>query len=1325
MALSLLRASIALLLVLLCSQTQAGSVLIDDFRTLDNWRVHADGGFIEISADAANTRGANPSMRLLFTRANHEYGNAQRTVTLPPNATGVTFDLFVRQTSPGAGLSVWLFEADGDAWHAWVKVDGKAFPDMSKGWHSCVVPITSFAYQPRGNGKRELLTANKMLIGINAAAGDVSIASLAYRTAEKRSHPASSKPKPPRIENGSRGRIAILRDSFPHLPGDSDPAALAPALRKHGYGVTVLNAAQLADPTIVTAKSFDCLILPYGARYPQDAGSAITDYLKSGGSLFTTGGYAFDEPTLASAAPALTAEDVASGKGIFRRINARFGDPENARLQSGTTVFLRDDQIAIFDPCYHLKNAAQIASSPRQHIVAGIQPTAARLEGYAACSMLGSCDPVFPVKWGRHISIVDALDSSGRYLGSAGAIAHIYRGPYAGSSWAFFGVKNTDLFSRDSRLLARLPAIIDAIVTKTYLHSLETDFACYKDGETVRLTCIAANYGRKATRPSVRFRIYDRAGKQVWQSPAHAVALAPGETKPIKAQFRLDRYASDLYRVTAEMSISGRKADVMETGFATYKPAVIASGLKLDLKNNYLHDADRPLLLSGTNVTGAMLYSGNENPLVWDRDLQRMRESGINIMRLLHFSPFLSDKPAFGAIKPIDLGVDRMPPTTERKLDALVQLCQKHKIAMFLTLHDWMHAELSNEELAAQRKWAKLIASRYRDVPGFMLDVENEPMIPLPFEANPKERMHVVSAWNEFLRAKYGTDEALKKSWTVSPPEAPIGQIAFRAGTPAWDDMRTYDADLFRATLANKWIEANNAGVKEGDPDTLLTVGFLQEYYAVNKIACMKHQDLANTHSYNTPDVLRCDLKLLDRRFEGKSFSLGEFGSFQDYHTRMGGHDSSNQNYTHYLLAGHYLFGLGGSFLANWCWKDMDDVLFAWGVNHSNGGPAKSTLLAYRNMSLLMRQVRPVYESPEVFLVLPTGQMTGEQRAKMVPQLYQWAGSLLSARAQFGTTDDLHLSLLPPSAKLLVYPFPYTIPDEAYDQLKSFVERGGTLCITGDVSYDQFRKRTLTERLTDLCGVKFISENYPNIGFTPKDEACINVEPAGAAVTGSLYTHAIGKGKVIFTPHPMGTTGIEGKSVYTDTLAALGPAATVDAPGVEAFRLAETDGCRTIILANLSQQAKTVPIAEPQCEPVQISLKANGVGMVRFNTHGQVISVESQGPVTIGATRIPITGHFAITAADGKSLMASRKLIILPFGNGEIDLSPLPAFGSRSMIVQRGEIRSGKWTPLSEPSGPKVQVTGETAFDIHIAAPKPNLADVGRHVASEMMLWTK
>lgn len=1111
-------------------------------------------------------------------------------------------------------------------------------------------------------------------------------------------------------------RLAILSDAFPTRPGNADPTFLKSQVEACGYQAELLTSEDIANPAILTPERVDCLVLPYGPSYPYAAYDTIKAYLKGGGSFLSMGGYVFDEPCERDSAGRM-APMKWSGDGVTPPacLNTRFGKPAD-------TMGLEPDQIGVFDPAYHLRYGAGFRAAPMQSIVPRSLNGRLALEGYSACSLLGSNNPVFPEKWGRHIPLVDVMDSHGRLRGSAGSIALNYSGPYAGSSWAFFGVTNTNLFGESGPLTPYIGGILDTLLRKCFVHSLLTGFAFYRQGESVSLSCKAVNLGKLDQRLEVRFRVYDRSGAEVFASEPERAALRPGATAAISAQYKPTVLASDLYRVVAELYQDGKLKDVVESGFVAHSSKTTSAGPKLTYKRNYFHLDDRPVLLSGTNATGAVFYSGNENPLVWDRDLACMNENGLNILRVLHFSPFMSDKPSPNAVKPADLALERMPPKIERQLDALVQLCQKHNIALLLTIHDWMPVELSDNELAAQRRFAKLIAERYRDVPGFMIDVQNEPHIELPRQARPGENPDITKAWNDYLRGKYGSDNALKAAWEISPPESPLGSVPYLAGTDAWEDMRTFDADYFRNVLLRRWAKANYQGAKHGNPDVPVTVGFLQEYFAVNKLQSVEGLDFANMHSYNSMDVLRADLKLFDRRFEGKSLSLGEFGALPDHEKRVHGQDNPDQDVGRYLQTGHYAFGLGASFIASWCWKDMDDAIFPWGMSYTCGGPRKDLLKAYRNQSLLTRQIRPVYEPPTIFLVVPVEAVLGGQGGNTIRMLYRHVDALLDAHVDFGAIDDQHLDQLPASAKVLVYPVPMHVPDEAYAKLKSFVEAGGRLFVTGDISCDNLRRRSRTARLEELCGVRFVSEIAHGVDWGNGDQAIIDVRPTSAAADGAVFTHQLGKGSVRFTPIPSAMVGEPARHAFREAVRESGDLLGDASVGVHLMRIREPEG-ECVFAANTGGSSQAVLVTRQRQTPVEITLAPNSTGLVRYR-HGEPCAIESAGPIRIGsgddAVVVPASGHFALASLDGKQVLGSREIMVVPFGKSRIDLSSLNQL--EGAAVRAVDLINGEWVDVYESADRVIETTKDTPLDIHIVAPKDRLDALGKTLAYEIML---
>jgi len=1290
------------------SNARAASIPIDDFSTVQGWTLNEDGGGIGVSQGKIAGPNGEKTLQLDYSLDHFPWGNAKHTTTLPPNATGVEFDVYVNTSGDASAMHVWMMEADGDGYVARVQPEA-SLNNLSKGWHHCFVPIGSFNYEARGNGKREILTVNKLMLGLNYANTMITVANLSYRIANEGPVIKESKTVNLMINKGSRGNIAILKADIEKSAGYADPNVLSNVLTKAGFGVTLINPGDMSDPTILTKTNFDCVVFPYGPCYPYAAADTIKAYLKSGGSFVSMGGYAFDKPialdesgVYVGVESTMTAKDIDSQETTTKWLNTRVGT-------YGDTMGLKPDQIGVFDPCYPLEYVTNYRAGQTQLVIPAPFKGDAALTGYSACSLLGSDSPCFPEKWGRHIPLIQGLDQYGRIRGDVGSIAHNYAGPYAGSSWVFFGITNANLFAENEPLTAQLPAIVDSVIHKVYLHSLKTDIACYKNGEKVKVSCSIADLGNRGLNASLVFHIYNRSGKAVFTSEAKAVRMKPGSTQTVKSEFAPKAFTSDLYRVTATLISAGKPADTMETGFASYDKKVTAAGFDLKYKNNYFYDKNRPVLLTGTNQTGMVFYSGNENPLVWDRDLAKMQNSGVNVMRVLHFSPFMHDDPNKG-VQPIELDVKKLPLKIERQLDAMVQLCQKHKVVLFLSIHDWMRQDLSDKELIAEKNFAHLISARYKGVPGIMIDIQNEPAIDVRNTANPNEIPDVLRDWNDYLKAKYQTDAALKLAWRVTPPESALGTVPYSAGTDSWDDVRTFDAEYFRQILLNKWLKANADGSRSADPNRIVTVGLLPDYGASNKLSNMENVDFANMHNYSSIDALRTDVKLFDRRFEGKSISIGEFGSMSDHDRRANGQESPKLDYNRYLQVGHYLFGMGGSFIENWDWKEMDDAVFPWGINYQCGGPAKSIGLAYRNQSLLMRQIKPEYKPAKVFMVVPLDQMMGGKRGAVISLLYKTINSLYSTYPDFGIIDDKSLSKLPESVEALIYPVPYSVPDEAYKQLKAFVQRGGRLYISGDISFDNIRQRTQSNRLEELCGVKFVSENYPSGSWTDMGKPEINVESTTARIAGNVFLNTIGKGEAHFSAAPFNASLLEMEARKSPQPA--------QQNGCHVMFVSESNNGGTFFAVNPDNTIKSTTVNYSGTN-VEISLAGGKAGIVRFNKSGKLLAVESQGPVKVNGTEAyDVRGHFAISSLDGKDLRESLEVLVLPFGPGELRL---PSQMSR-LDVQRGEIVNGKWQQLGEIGRGVVNVSDATEFDLHIVASKARIPELGKQVSAEMML---
>ncbi|MCC6444939.1 MAG: beta-galactosidase [Armatimonadetes bacterium] len=1248
------------------------------------WSPNPDGGHAPaFAADSGRPREGKPSLRLTYTDQSPHWGNLSHSVQIPPQATALEFQLYKAAARPEAAMHLWLFEADGDGWVQEIRAEGKPLGQMPTGWQGVRLPMAGFRFDPRGNRKRELLTADRLLVGCNYAGLEINLAAGRFILKEE-----TAVSIPPRTENLSvnrtdRGSIAMLNDALPASAGASSPTGLTALLEEAGYGVTPLRAADLCDPAVLTRSNFDLLLLPYGPAYPADGREALVAYLKAGGAFLSLGGYAFDrllrfENGEWTDAPAgSTASQMDSEKEtVF--LNTRFGRP-------GDALGLQPEQIGAFDPSFELKQAVRLAAAPGQSIAPESLNIRGSFEGFAASGLTGSNSPVFPDIWARRIPLVNAYDAYGRLRGSAGALMHHYAGPYARSSWAFFGVTNQDLFGPAAlpemeRLLFRT---VDALLARTFLHRLETDLACYRQGEEVKITVKASNFGPSGREGGVSIKVIsDEKGPIAFRARKKA-SLAPGETAEFSFTWKPKRFDSDFYRIEAEIGDAQGAADRIETGFVVWNPQTVGAGIPLRLKGNYFRSGATQEFLTGTNQTGMMFYSADENPLVWERDLKAMRDYGLNLLRILHFSPFAA-KGYEGQGGHSSLDLKNRPARLVRQTDAVVQLCQKYRIALFLALHDWLPVEISDEELAAQRDWNAFWAERYRDVPGILYDVQNEPSVSLSNIPDLKR------LWNDYLKERYRTEDALRAAWKYSPPEKPFGEIDVENGSEAWDDLKTYDANHFKVLTLNRWVKANVEGMKKGSPGHNITVGYLPWMQPADKLLGNRHTDFSDMHYYGSLADFARQFKLTDRRFEGKSFSLGEFGAQEAHDARTQGQtgDRPQQSIERFLLYGHLALGMGASFIESWDWKDFESCVFPWGLLHPGDNVPKDVLKAYRNMALLFRGIHPVNFSPSVCLLVPDSHRLGASWDRVHAAVLNAIDGLLACRVPFDVIGEFDLDRLPKAARTLFWPLPYCPRDETYARVKKFVEQGGSLYLSGDLSYDDLRRRTREDRLRELCGVEPAAESGPM--------APLAVRSAGAsALEGNAWTNKLGKGKVFFAARPAELEDAPA-ALYSRFLAFASEKrleVAPDTPSLQAFSL-PADGGQVYILYNHGEAEQTATFRIGKRE-VLLTVGPRHPALLQTGRKGSLLAAEAQGRVSYdGEILWDGSGHVALCSLDGEDIRKSRSLMLLPFEPSRLSLNTDARW--RRPAAEVGEFSGGQWKRLGAAS---LRLSGD---DLHM-----------------------
>ncbi len=1087
-------------------------VVLHDFRDASLWRLHQDGG------RGASVALQENGLKVVYRDSPPHWGNLVGPCTVPLRAVALEVRLTKHMASSGAAMHIWLLEPDGDAWMLELRSGSGGVADWRPGTQTLRVPVGAFRFQPRGPGTRAMPMCDRILIGCNYGDLEVTMERMEWVLAADgpQVKPAS---KPVNIVQGRSGSVAVLtlEGALPDgVTSSHDPGRLADVLTAAGFGVTLLSPEQLAKDGVLDRSVLDAIILPYGSAFPAECREAFIKYLKSGGSFLSMGGYAFDRLLARTASgwtdmeASVTAEQVSTNAAPpAMSMNTRHG-------RQGDAMWFEPEQIGVFDPCFSITDCVTGRSSEWYRVTGGPDvsyrwPKA--VAGYAACALTGDNNPVFPPTYRRWISVIHGSDARGSERGAILALVRNHGGAFRGSSWAISGLTDgTDLFLGSAEKRRLLTDVIGRLVDGVFMHSLATEYAFYKAGETVKAHVTVACHGRRGFKGLVTFRFGTGERRTV------PVQLGSGETRVVTVETSARFSRTGYVPTVARLSDGTSSVDEVRSGFCVENRAVIASGPRAEWKENYFSLNGRSQILFGSNQTGMMFFAEGEGPAMWERDFSLMARAGLRVLRILHFSPFAAKGyEGQAAHSPGDLA--QRPERLRRQMDAIVQTAQRHGIIIFLTLHDWMPVALTDDDLERQREWNRFWADRYKDVPGIIYDIQNEPSVDVP------DRPDIQALWNRWLTDRYGSDEAIRNAWHVAPPEAALPGVPLSGGPEQWDNVRAADRKRFEEFLLNRWVEANVRGLKEGDPDALVCVGYLPSMSPADKVLGAKHTDFSNMHYYGPVDGLPNELALIDRRAYGKGLSVGEFGAMEAHSRRNAGADglptaASIERFAHTV---HAAVGMGAAMLCNWSLKEMDEMVFPWGLYQRNTPVAKPWAVTYSAMALKLRPFEPNYEAPEVFLLIPDANRIGPRFEELHGAIRRSVGTLLDLNVPFGVLNEEDLTEVPATARVMVWPIPYCPSDRAFASVLRWVRNGGTLYISGSVAFDHARRPVRADRMASLGltgGLKTPFDVWTN-------------DPVQHA--------AVGNGQVVYSPDPIELReGTQAATLYAQVIAAGG-----------------------------------------------------------------------------------------------------------------------------------------------------------------------------------------
>ena len=990
----------------------------------------------------------------------------------------------------------------------------------------------------------------------------------------------------------------------------------------------------------------------------------------------------------------------AGARALQAKLNFRWPQPERLNTRHGHPadgLEVAPTQLGVFDADYRLARVTSARAAPQQSVVRGDLAVRGPLEGWAAAGVTG-------YDAARWVPVVNGYDRYGRLRGAVGAMLRHSSGTYAGSSWAFFGVTNRNLFSESEPGMAEaFVDIIRSLVRDTYAVSLVSEPYCYRQGESVKLQASVFNGSRQNRQLRFTVKIYEGEPGELDALPkgkpcaelSSSVAVAAGKPQPIVLEWKPRRFASDFYYLLGQVWEGDKEVDRIESGFVVWDEKLVRTGPALDFRDNYLRLRKRPTFLFGTDDWAYTFDTRRETPLQWLRDMRARRDFGVQIYENLQF------------------GIPAPARREEllRKLDGTVQLAQKYQQVYFAGLLVGYNVAASDAELAQQTAWCRDFAARYSHVPGLIYYLNGDLRCELSEAVTPQ--------LNDFLRQRYGSDQRLRSAWGDAAPSQPLGRIAaedYNDWGHAWDDSQVVDLNRFRAALIRRWSEALIRGIREFDPTHPTSSEFYQlPHQGVDIPAGIDGLDLCNFGYFDKPgpDIARFPAicKYNDQRARGKSVGPGEYGvkthpawgDGQDY----GYHITRTPEQAEDALPRHraLLPGPGASRIHNWCWKDSAHRVFPWGMVYPCDEVPKNIAYVHRNQSLLFRHFAPVYREPEVYVLTADSHRMGGGKWQVIEGILKSIDLALATHVDnLGTLNEDGLAI-PATAKVIYYPLPFCPTDDTYAKLRDWVRRGGTLYLSGDISYDESHRRTRTNRLQELCGVRLLAENYPDISLNPTnsaDQPCVKVEPLAAEGGETpaakvlrrgndglplVIENCVGRGKVIFNTDPIELHSLPARrkadlALYRDVLTKAGVkpiGLAPDDPSIHTFRVPMQDGGQVYVVFNTeeSQPVKTVTLSDCR-PPVTLSAASKRPALLWLDNRGALRAVETQGACSVGDKVVveDQTGGIVLSL-DQQDIRRARALVLMPLRPGPVRLSSGRKWQKATVVT--GEIREGKW----------------------------------------------
>ncbi len=850
-------------------------------------------------------------------------------------------------------------------------------------------------------------------------------------------------------------RVAVLFE--PGFPGVNDFSLTRESL-----------AAALADfqPEFLTPAEFagkpadsryDLLINPYGGAFPVDCWTAIRLHLSRGGNLLNLGGTPFSVPVRRE------------GTGWRQEIlqasyHKELGITESFDVPLPAGTGLRD--------------------VPRNGGTAGLDGkfTATSVhELYVRFTSTRDYPQEDGTSGQRDASIVPltgAFTPGGDMIAAPVVLIDRLLGEFAGGRWVlanFNGTMTTDAVTRLARVALPAPRSISVVPT----------FATYYPGETpaLRLRVHDHRSGMEGdergewtiTITNEREKFLHRttlAGEDLRQAYASAWVLPPAVARGLKPGF----YAVEA--IFAPDARDGRPAEEIgaANGFWIYDARTMAAGEPVSVRGSSFHRGGKPYPVTGTSYmsdTVQRKFLFEPNPHGWDKDFGEMKAAGINMVRTGIWTGWKNMMLDVGSVNEYPL----------RALDAFILTAARHDIPVIFTFfaflpESWggVNPYLDPRSVHAQSVFLSTIAARYRNVPGVIWDLINEPSFSSPDQlwlCRPNYDRYESTAWKEWLLAQAPAADAatsgaiIRERFRQTPGEEPSlpAIIEFRDTNLVGNRrlLRVGDYRLFAQEMFRRWTAEMVSALRQGaGPHQLVTVG--QDEGGTNERPGPhffgKDVDFTSMHNWWYNDDILWDSVMTT--VPGKPNLIEETGVM--FYEKTDGRPWRSERETRNLLERKLAitFGAGGAGFIHWLWNTnqfMDsDNEAGIGLKRPDGSlkPEFDVVRQYAKFFRANAEWFTEKEPEDALLVIPHSNMfstrdSATEATKNAVRVMEY-----HCRIPLRSASEYTLDSSAPPPRLMILPAPSMIDRDAWEKLSAMVRAGATLLVTGPIDSDRY-----------------------------------------------------------------------------------------------------------------------------------------------------------------------------------------------------------------------------------------------------------------------------